>query len=254
MRLVDLSHPVTIHSPGWVGYPGMKMWYFQTHQTNGIVSQMIETPLHLSTHLDAEMHGVSGGRDIASVSLDQCVGPAAIVDISEVGEWGVYTPELVQSKVEVRPRDILILHAGWARYYAGMPEEDLPRYFCKHPGPDHRFAAWAVAMKFRWIGVDCGSADHPMNTSIRVKRPDIAREFEQRFHTRVEERFPEEHLFCMHREPFRHGVIHAENLGGDLALVLNRRCVVGAFPWKFVGGEASICRIVAFLDLPEGPG
>src|SRR5437667_8176437 len=74
MRLVDLSHPVTIHSPGWVGYPGMKMWYFQTHQTNGIVSQMIETPLHLSTHLDSEMHGVSGGRDIASVSLDQCVG------------------------------------------------------------------------------------------------------------------------------------------------------------------------------------
>src|SRR5438132_1644597 len=142
MRLVDLSHPVTIHSPGWVGYPGMKMWYFQTHQTNGIVSQMIETPLHLSTHLDSEMHGVSGGRDIASVSLDQCVGPAAIVDISEVGEWGVYTPELVQSKVEVRPRDILILHAGWARYYAGMPEEDLTRYFCKHPGPDHRFAAW----------------------------------------------------------------------------------------------------------------
>src|SRR5438309_12075685 len=139
MRLVDLSHPVTIHSPGWVGYPGMKMWYFQTHQTNGIVSQMIETPLHLSTHLDSEMHGVSGGRDIASVSLDQCVGPAAIVDISEVGEWGVYTPELVQSKVEVRPRDILILHAGWARYYAGMPEEDLTRYFCKHPGPDHRF-------------------------------------------------------------------------------------------------------------------
>ena len=186
------------------------MWYFQTHQTNGIVSQMIETPLHLSTHLDSEMHGVSGGRDIASVSLDQCVGPAAIVDISEVGEWGVYTPELVQSKVEVRPRDILILHAGWARYYAGMPEEDLTRYFCKHPGPDHRFAAWAVAMKFRWIGVDCGSA---MAFGASV-----------------------------------------QNLGGDLALVLNRRCVVGAFPWKFVGGEASICRIVAFLDLPEGQG
>jgi len=43
MRVVDLSHPVTVHSPGWVGYPGLKLWYFQTHQTNGIVSQMIET-------------------------------------------------------------------------------------------------------------------------------------------------------------------------------------------------------------------
>src|SRR5438445_13310896 len=128
------------------------MGEYQTHQTHEIVSQMTETPLHLSTPLDSEMHGVSGGRDIASVSLDQCVGPAAIVDISEVGEWGVYTPELVQSKVEVRPRDILILHAGWARYYAGMPEEDLTRYFCKHPGPDPRLPACAVALKFRCSG------------------------------------------------------------------------------------------------------
>src|SRR5947208_15201007 len=134
MRLGYLSHPVTTHSLGWVGYPGMKMWYFQTHQTNGIVSQMIEPPLHLSTHLDSEMHGVSGGRDIASGSLDQCVGPAAIVDISEGGEWGGYTPELVQSEGEVRRRDMLSLHAGWARYYAGRPEEVLPRYFGNHPG------------------------------------------------------------------------------------------------------------------------
>jgi kynurenine formamidase len=25
------------------------------------------------------------------------------------------------------------------------------------------------------------------------------------------------------------------------------RCI-GVFPWKFVGGEASICRVVAFLE------
>src|SRR5437870_12938877 len=93
MRLVDLSHPVTIHSPGWVGYPAMKMWYFQTHQTTGIVSQMIETPLHLSTHLDSEKHRVSAARDIASVFLDQFVGQAAVVDITEVGVWGVYAHE-----------------------------------------------------------------------------------------------------------------------------------------------------------------
>jgi kynurenine formamidase len=32
--------------------------------------------------------------------------------------------------------------------------------------------------------------------------------------------------------------------------VLNRRCVTGAFPWNFVGGDASICRIIAFLEPP----
>lgn len=250
MQTVDLSHPVTIHSPGWVGYPGMKMWYFQTHQTNGIVSQMIEAPLHLSTHIDAPLHGVSGGADMASIPLEQLVGPAAIVDVSEVGEWGVYTPELIQSKVEVRRGDILIIRTGWHHYYTGMPQEDLIKYFCKHPGPDREFAEWVVDMEFRWIGVDCGSADHPMNTSIRRMRPDLAAEYERRFGVAPTERFPEEHLFCMHREPFRRGVIHAENVGGDLDLLLNRRVMVGAFPWKFVGGEASICRIVAFPELP----
>jgi kynurenine formamidase len=250
MHVVDLSHPVTIHSPGWVGYPGMKLWYWQTHHTNGIVSQMIECPLHLSTHIDSPMHGVSGGGDMASIPLEQLIGPAAIADVSEVGEWGVYTPELVRCRVDVRPGDILIVHTGWQRYYSGMPEEDLVKYFCFHPGPDVQFARWAVEMKLRWIGVDCGSADHPMNTSIRDRRPDLAREYARRFGVAVEERFPPEHVFCMHREPFRRGVIHAENLGGDLPSLLDRRCMVGAFPWKFVGGEASICRIVAFPDVP----
>lgn len=248
VELIDLSHPVTIHSPGWIGHPGMRMWYLQTHQTHGIVSQMIETPLHLSTHLDSEMHGISGGRDIASVPLDRLVGDGAIADVSAVGEWGVYTPELVESQVQVRDGDILILHTGWWRHYSGMPEEDLVKYFCKHPGPSLSFMKWVIAKNLKWIGMDCGSADHPMNTSIRYKRPDLAAQYAEQFGVKLAEQWPEANLFFMHHEPFRKGIIHAENVGGDLARVLNRRLRIGAFPWKFVGGEASICRIVAFLE------
>ena len=38
-------------------------------------------------------------------------------------------------------------------------------------------------------------------------------------------------------------------MGGDIERVLNTRCITGAFPWKFEGGEACPCRILAFLDL-----
>ena len=31
-------------------------------------------------------------------------------------------------------------------------------------------------------------------------------------------------------------------------LLLNSRCQVGCFPWKFVDGESSIARIVAFVE------
>ena len=37
MKLVDLTHKFSIHTPGWVGYPSPKLSYFQRHATNGIV-------------------------------------------------------------------------------------------------------------------------------------------------------------------------------------------------------------------------
>jgi arylformamidase len=52
----------------------------------------------------------------------------------------------------------------------------------------------------------------------------------------------------MHRIPFPKGITHVENVGGDINQLLNIRCLVGAFPWKFIGGESSIYRIVAFLE------
>jgi len=62
-----------------------------------------------------------------------------------------------------------------------------------------------------------------------------------------DELFPVDDLFVMHKVPFRHGITHVENLGGDVEQALNRRCLIGAFPIPIEGGEASPCRVVAFL-------
>src|SRR5690349_19256701 len=83
MKLVDLTHKFSIHTPGWVGYPSPKLSYFQRHATNGIVSQWLETPLHAGTHFDGEMHIVSGGKDIASVPLTTLCREGVIVDLSD---------------------------------------------------------------------------------------------------------------------------------------------------------------------------
>jgi kynurenine formamidase len=64
MRLVDLSHPWNTHTPGWVGYPGSKIYHTQTLQTNRIVSQRVETSLHVETHLDGPMHAADGAGDV----------------------------------------------------------------------------------------------------------------------------------------------------------------------------------------------
>jgi hypothetical protein len=47
---------------------------------------------------------------------------------------------------------------------------------------------------------------------------------------------------------FSEGLIHAENLGGDIEMALNQRFIIGAFPWRYEGLEACPCRIVCFSD------
>ena len=39
MQIVDLSHVMNVHTPGWVGYAGNKMYYAQNLQTQMIVAQ-----------------------------------------------------------------------------------------------------------------------------------------------------------------------------------------------------------------------
>jgi kynurenine formamidase len=249
VKVVDLTHPFSIHTPGWVGYPSPKLSYLQRHATHGIVSQWLELPLHSGTHFDGQMHIVSGGGDIASVPLNRLCGQGAIVDISdEMHDWAVIKPHHITDRVEVRKGDILIYHTGYHRYFNGRPEEDEERYFLRHPGGDRAFAEWIVEMELAWTGFDCGSGDHPMNTTIRYKRPDAARQYEHATGRSVEESWPADDIFVMHRLPFRAGITHVENVGGDIEAVLGQRCMIGAFPIPIEGGEASPCRVVAFIE------
>jgi kynurenine formamidase len=247
-RLVDLTHPLSWHTPGWVGYPGMKLYYTQTLQTNRVVSQRIETSLHVGTHIDAPLHMARGGADMASMPLDRLCRDGVIIDISDVvGPWDEIKPHMLTDKIEIRPGDIVIYHTGFVKHYLGGSAEDLTTYMCRHPGGGRELAEWIVDMKLAWTGSDTGSGDHPMNTTIKNMRPDIRREYEREIGMPLEERWPDEDLFVMHSVPFQQGIVHAENVGGDLESVGTRRCRIGAFPWRLVGGEASICRIVAFI-------
>jgi kynurenine formamidase len=263
MRMVDLTHKMNVHTPGWVGYAGNKMYYAQNLQTVSIVAQRIDTALHVGTHIDGAMHASDGMGDMASYPLDFLVGKGAVVDISErVGDWDVITPAMLEAApVDIEEGDILMIHTGYHRYYEGRPQQDLVRYFCMHPGGKLELVEWMLDKKIRWFGIDCGSGDHPINTTIRFMRRDLTKMFVDKVGMAAEAFFPpyeythkrsgravRNNLFPFHNYGFQEGLIHAENVGGDIETVLNQRCILGAFPWKYEGLEACPCRIIAFFD------
>jgi arylformamidase len=254
MKLIDLTIPLGIQTPAWPTYEPLQLKYFKRLAPNGANGQLLTHSNHLGTHLDGEIHFFTPGKDIASLDLnDFLVGPGVVVDLSDVaGDYDIYTSKMVEDRVEVREGDILIIHTGYHRYGWDQPLADEVRYMVKHPGPDREFAEWAKRKKIKWIGVDCGSADHPMNTIIRNWMPRQAAEAEEHFKHKygktLEQVFTGDKYQLMHIEMFPHHIIHLECAGGDIDLLLNQRTTIGCFPWRFVDGESCICRLVAFVD------
>ena len=256
MKYIDLTIPLGIGTPPWPTYEALQVKYFKRLAPNGANGQVVTHSNHLGTHLDGEIHFFTPGKDIASLEMDFLVHEAAVVDLSDVcGDYDVYTSKMVEERVEVKEGDILIIHTGYHHFGWDMPFADEVRYMVKHPGPDREFAEWAKKKKLRWLGVDCGSADHPMNTIIRDWMPRQAREADRVFKKKhgkpLNEFFDDTKYQLMHIEMFPHGIIHAECIGGELDLLVNRRVTLGFFPWRFVDGESSIGRCVAFLDDDE---
>jgi kynurenine formamidase len=140
---------------------------------SGSNGQLLTHSDHLGTHLDGEIHFHTAGKDIAQLELnDFLVGPGVVVDLSDAtGDYQIYTPEMIEERADVREGDILVIHTGYHHFGWDQPYADEIPYMVQHPGPDRDFAVWAKAKKIKWIAVDCGSADHPMNTIIRDWMP-----------------------------------------------------------------------------------
>ncbi len=256
MKFIDLTIPLGIATPPWPTYEPLQVKYFKRLAPNGANGQLVTHSNHLGTHLDGEIHFHTPGKDIASLDMDFLVHEGAIVDLSDVcADYDVYTSKMVEERVEVREGDILIVHTGYHHFGWDQPHADEIRYMVKHPGPDREFADWMKKKRIRWEGVDCGSADHPMNTIIRDWMPRQARQAEKVFQKKhgkgLADFYDDSKYQLMHLELFPHGIIHAECIGGDIDLLLNRRVTIGFFPWRFVDGESSIGRCVAMVEDDE---
>ncbi|NCS80229.1 MAG: cyclase [Ignavibacteria bacterium CG_4_8_14_3_um_filter_37_9] len=258
LQVYDLTQRLSIHTPPWPSYMPLGIQYFKriagAHMGQGANGQIITTSNHVGTHMDGEIHFHASGRSIGNVPMKEWIGQGVVVDISdEVGDYDLYSPEMLMKKAEIKKGDILIINTGYNRYAWDQKNSDEVRYFVKHPGPGPDFHKWVLNMKLKWIGVDCGSADHPMNTIIRQWHPARFVEAEQKLIKKYKVKswdamFPQEEYYqVMHIKMFPKKIVHAENLGGDINKLSNKRAWIGCFPLRGIELESAMCRIVAFL-------
>ena len=111
-KLVDLTHFWDWHTPPWSGYPSSKVYYIQRMADGGVVSQYIETSLHMGTHMDAQLHMVPNGADIASIPLD--------ILYSEPMEYGV---NILKEQREILKTNFRIHYTDYLKLISNLHDE-----------------------------------------------------------------------------------------------------------------------------------
>ena len=263
----DLTQGLSIFTPPWPGEMALQVHFFKRLTGawgggQGANGQLIEWSNNTGTHLVGPRAFHSGARAISDIPLEALCGEGVVVDISDaVHDYGFYTPQMITDRVTVKERDILIINTGYHRYGWDQPDVANPAaqggvenkefgYFVRHPGPSPEFFQWAMDMKLKLIGVDCGCAEHPMNTSIRYMH---AREFEKAEAKLREtqgkswdELFPPESYHEMtHITMPREGLLLVEGLGGQIEQLNNKRAWIMIHPIPFMEVESAWSRAVA---------
>jgi arylformamidase len=259
MRVVDLTQPWGDRMPTWPQFASIKVTDITTHHRDRKSTVLVETNMHTGTHIDAPIHYAERGRDLSQIPIQDLIGTGLVIDLRPITKpWSYYSLDDVLSCVpkgeEIREGDVVVLYTGWDQYNWTKPTRDDVTYFDRHPGPKPEVVDYLIHdRKIKWIGGDLASMDHSMYVRIRWMRPDLVKEFEQMYGGTVEELVPERDFEYVHYTTARNNVCMLENLGGEIAEVAGKRCTMGAFPWRWVGGEGCICRVVAFLDMDQ-PG
>ena len=256
VEMLDMTLPFSVQTPQWANYEPLTVKYTKRvgGQDFGLGrnNAHCRASFHLATHMDGEKHFHAAGRTIGEMPFAYWFGPGVVADISDqVSDTSVYTPAMIEAAAEVRPGDILIIKTGWHKYGWNSPDADEFRYMIRHPGPSPDFAEWCLEKEIKWLGVDCVAMEHPMNTIQRQWHPKTFAEANEKLIEQYgqdwDEMYPLDHYYQdMHLNLFPKGVVHAENLGGDLAKMESGRYYIGCFVPK--GMELASCwaRFVAF--------
>ncbi|MFW3116024.1 hypothetical protein MHAE_19866, partial [Mycobacterium haemophilum DSM 44634] len=246
LQFYDLSHPWGHGVPASPYSEDVKIERLQNMARGRVLTQKITTVMHSGTHIDAPVHVFEGTPCVHEMPLSAFFGTGVVVSIPK-GKWEVVTVEdLEKAAPDIRPGDIVIVNTGWHHKYA-----DSAAYYAHSPGFCKEAGEWFVAKGVKALGTDTPALDHPMATALGPHGPGehvggllpwAVREYEDQTGHQVLDDFPE--WEPCHRAILSKGIYGFENVGGELEKVTNSRVTFAAFPWRWVGGDGCIVRLV----------
>lgn len=216
MTTVDLTHALAVGAPAPAGAPPLELRQLTSHAHDVLQDSWLGMSVHAGTHLDAPLHAVPGGQDVAGIELGRLTGPAVAWRFACREPREITRDELAAAEPRLRPGDRLLVSTGWDRRYG-----DPDRYRV-HPHLATDAAEWLAAQEIALLGVDTPTPE--LAAPLRDAGFD----------------------YPVHRTLLGRGILIAENLAG-VDRVAGRRFTLRVFPIPIAGADGAPARIVAEL-------
>lgn len=155
MTLVDLTHPLTTAANVPAGTPAVEQRRLTCHGRDRLQDTWVGLPVHAGTHLDAPLHAVPGGADVAALELGRLIGPAVAWRFECRSARAIGVDELIAARPRLRGGERVLLATGWDRHYGAHERYGV------HPHLTPEAARWLVEQGVALAGFDTPTPDLP---------------------------------------------------------------------------------------------
>ena len=221
MRIIDLSMPVEEGHFRWPVTRGRKGDFAKGDLFEATT---IGTTCHGFTHMDAPSNMVSGGPTLDDLDLSRVVGPAAVIDLSDISpDQEITSAHLERSASHMQDGQIALFRTCWD----GQRDWRTEAYW--------REAPWMSASACQWLLERRPSAvafDFPQDWTIRRVLDGEMRPIK-------------EHV--THDILLRNGVTLIEYLVGTAAIE-TEHVFLCALPIRIPGSDGAPARVVAWTE------
>lgn len=109
-NFIDLTHSFTDEMPVYPGDPCAKLYLSMTIEKDGCRDEILETGMHVGTHMDAPIHMIEDGIPASDIPLAGCTGPGALLDVR--GHKEITSEHFDVSHLQTG--GIVLLYTGWS--------------------------------------------------------------------------------------------------------------------------------------------
>jgi kynurenine formamidase len=150
MKIIDLSRKLSDQTPT---YPGDKPFGIERdgdYKTSGFITHIVDSSMHVSTHMDAPVHMIKGGKNMGDFSVEKFIAKGVLIDARKL---------IKGNEIQV-PKNVRLFSGAIVLVMTGMDKRfSQKNYFSNYPALSRDFALWLITNKVSIVGTDSCSPD-----------------------------------------------------------------------------------------------